>query len=105
MQLTFLMLSPLRHRRLLLCLWMVLFSLTGCASLPEHVPRKPSVALHADNGTSLARLVSSSVPANMRDGSQSGFRLVTSGEEAFATLIALAEVEMAKGSNATVSLN
>lgn len=91
MQLTFLMLSPLRHRRLLLCLWMVLFSLTGCASLPEHVPRKPSVALHADNGTSLARLVSSSVPANMRDGSQSGFRLVTSGEEAFATLIALAD--------------
>lgn len=91
MELTFLMLSPRRHRHLLLCLWMVLFSLTGCASLPEQVPRRPSVALNADNGSTLARLVSRSVPATMRAGQPSGFRLVTSGEEAFATLIALAD--------------
>lgn len=91
MQLTFPALSSRYHRRFLLCLWMVLLGLTGCASLPEHVPRKPSVALGADNRTTLARLVRTSVPVGMRDGRQSGFRLVASGEEAFATLIALAD--------------
>ncbi len=69
------------------CLCAAVFSLGGCASLPEDVPRKASSALPATNTTALARLVRASAP----DTAQSGFRLVTSGEEAFATLIALAE--------------
>lgn len=87
MQHTFSGLTASGWRQLLLCLCIASFSLSGCASLPEEVSRTPSTALAPTTNTALTRLVRSSTP----DARQSGFRLVSSGEEAFATLIALAD--------------
>ncbi|MGO4577317.1 phospholipase D family protein [Cupriavidus sp. 2TAF22] len=59
----------------------------GCASLPQDVPRQQSAALADSGGTALGRLVAQSSP----DPALSGFHVVVSGEEAYGTLITLAD--------------
>src|SRR5271156_5245383 len=61
--------------------------LSGCAGLPRHVQKYPSEALSDPQTTSLGRLIAS------EEGNKnlSGIRLLTSGEEALADLIALAD--------------
>ena len=61
---------------------------TGCASLPDHVDRPVTTALpNAESATSLGRLEQSNAPS----ADVSGFRLIPSGEEAYATLLTLAD--------------
>ncbi len=59
----------------------------GCASLPRHVVKTPSQALPDPETTSLGRLVA----AEDAGRNLSGIRLLSSGEEALADLIALAD--------------
>ena len=62
--------------------------LAACAGLPEHVDRPVTVAMpNTAPATSLARLVQANAPS----GDVSGFRLIPSGEEAYATLLTLAD--------------
>ena len=62
--------------------------LGGCASLPEHVERPVTTALSgAESLTALGRLAQANAPS----GDVSGFRLIPSGEEAYATLLTLAD--------------
>ncbi|MCO5399556.1 phospholipase D family protein [Ralstonia soli] len=62
--------------------------LTACASLPENVERPATTALpKAESTTALGRLVQASAPSP----EVSGFRLIPSGEEAYATLLTLAD--------------
>ncbi len=68
---------------MLLCLSV----LQGCATLPLHVKRDRSQALADPAGTLLGRVVANSRGARNR----SGIRLLASGEEALASLIALAD--------------
>src|ERR1700734_4095653 len=60
---------------------------SGCASLPRHVEKSRSEALPAATATSLSRIIGA------EDGGKnlSGIRLLSSGEEALADLIALAD--------------
>jgi cardiolipin synthase C len=60
---------------------------SGCASLPRHVHKSRSEALPTTTATSLSRIIAA------EDGGKtlSGFRLLSSGEEALADLIALAD--------------
>ncbi|MCT7326958.1 phospholipase D family protein [Ralstonia mojiangensis] len=68
--------------------WLAFLLLTGCASLPEHVDRPVTTALpNAESATSLGRLVQTNAPSP----DVSGFRLIPSGEEAYATLLTLAD--------------
>jgi len=68
--------------------WLAFSLLTGCASLPEHVDRPATTALpNAESATSLGRLVQTNAPSP----DVSGFRLIPSGEEAYATLLTLAD--------------
>src|ERR1700693_5391463 len=61
--------------------------LAGCATLPKHVEKSQSAALPNPATTTLGRMV-----AAEEDGkSLSGIRLLTSGEEDLADLIALAD--------------
>ncbi len=61
--------------------------LSGCASLPRHVEKTPSVALQKPDTTTLGQIV-----ARDEAGTNlSGIRLLSSGEEALASLIALAD--------------
>ncbi len=61
--------------------------LAGCAGLPRHVQRTPSAAFQHPEATTLGRLVAhDEVGKNL-----SGIRLLSSGEEALASLIALAD--------------
>jgi putative cardiolipin synthase len=63
--------------------------LAGCAGLPQHVKKSPSLALQSPQNTELGSIVRAS-----EDGSNknlSGVRLLASGEEAFDSLIALAD--------------
>jgi putative cardiolipin synthase len=61
--------------------------LTGCVGLPQHVQRIPSEALHQPDSTTLGRIVEhAEVDRNL-----SGIRLLTSGDEALASLVALAD--------------
>lgn len=60
---------------------------TACASLPQDVERRPSTALAAWPTTPLGQLTVQSTP----DPRLSGFHLVSSGEEAYGTLITLAD--------------
>lgn len=75
------------HLRLwLACLTALL--LGACASLPDHVERPVTTALPAaESATSLGRLAKSNAPSD----DVSGFRLIPSGEEAYATLLTLAD--------------
>ncbi|MDB6085375.1 MAG: cardiolipin synthetase [Gammaproteobacteria bacterium] len=61
--------------------------LAGCVSLPQHVQKFPSEALHRPDTTSLGRIVEDTD----RGRRLSGIRLLTSGDEALASLIALAD--------------
>jgi putative cardiolipin synthase len=62
-------------------------SVAGCASLPLHVVKPRSVALANPTETTLGRLVE----ANGGGKELSGIRLLSSGEEALQSLIALAD--------------
>jgi cardiolipin synthase C len=61
--------------------------LSGCASLPRHVDKPRSEALSNPQTTTLGRLIA----AEETNKNLSGIRLLTSGEEALADLIALAD--------------
>jgi phosphatidylserine/phosphatidylglycerophosphate/cardiolipin synthase-like enzyme len=64
--------------------------LAGCAGLPQHVKKYPSEALvELPQSTSLGRIVAASEDGNAR--TLSGIRLLTTGEEAFDSLVALAD--------------
>lgn len=71
----------------LLLLGWTLGTLAGCASLPPPPDKPVSHALPAHHSTSLGQLTQAQAPIK----GQSGFRLLVSGEEAFATLAALAD--------------
>src|ERR1700738_2224879 len=78
--------SRRRGGSLPLLLFLVL-AISGCATLPKHVDKIPTVALPNPATTSLGRMVAAEeVGKNL-----SGIRLLTSGEEALAGLIALAD--------------
>ena len=61
--------------------------LAGCAGLPRHVHKTPSVAFEHPETTTLGRIVA----ADELGKNLSGFRLLSSGEAALASLIALAD--------------
>src|ERR1700679_2320463 len=73
------------------CTWPALaflaLLLSGCVGLPRHVQKYHSEALPNPRTTSLGRLVA----AEQGNKNLSGIRLLTSGEEALADLIALAD--------------
>jgi cardiolipin synthase C len=66
-----------------------LLVLAGCVSLPKHVTKNPSEALPPTKTTVLGNLVEQGEDGNPR--SLSGIRLLSSGEEAFDSLVALAD--------------
>ncbi|MGO4156410.1 phospholipase D family protein [Cupriavidus sp. YAF13] len=74
-----------RLGRVLICA-SILFA-QGCASLPKEAPREQSAALADPATTALGRLVAQSSP----DQALSGFHVIASGEEAYGTLISLAD--------------
>src|SRR6266404_4742906 len=61
--------------------------ISGCATLPRHVDKPLSIALKSPDATSLGRIVA----AEEGGKNLSGIRLLTSGEEALADLVALAD--------------
>jgi putative cardiolipin synthase len=63
--------------------------LAGCASLPQHVRKPPSVALDDPQDTTLGRIVAASEEGKGRN--LSGIRLLSSGDEALDSLVALAD--------------
>ena len=63
--------------------------LAGCASLPQHVRKPPSVALDDPQDTTLGRIVAASEEGKGR--TLSGIRLLSSGDEALDSLVALAD--------------
>lgn len=70
-----------------LVLWLAAVVLSGCASLPRVVDKPFSVAIPASSQTVWGKLA-----ADSSEGRQlSGLRLLASGEEAFASLITLAD--------------
>lgn len=62
-------------------------SATGCASLPQDVQRRPSSAFAGWEATPLGQITRRSNP----DPALSGFHVVASGEEAYGTLVTLAD--------------
>jgi len=64
-----------------------LLILSGCAGLPRHVQKSASVALADPSQTQLGKIVA----ADETGKNLSGIRLLASGEEALASLIALAD--------------
>lgn len=101
----------MHHPRLVLALVVVTAMLSACAALPDHVPRPPSQALDGRE-TRLGRVAAASAPSASGDverqaaaapavatdaapllasnaSHRSGFRLVPSGEDAYAILYAL----------------
>jgi cardiolipin synthase C len=67
----------------------VLLGIAGCAGLPQHVRKIPSEALQSPQSTALGHIVEQSEDGNAR--TLSGIRLLSSGEEALDSLIALAD--------------
>jgi phosphatidylserine/phosphatidylglycerophosphate/cardiolipin synthase-like enzyme len=65
----------------------VILLLAGCVSLPRHVQKYPSAALAQPGSTSLGRIVEHAGGGR----NLSGIRLLISGDEALASLIALAD--------------
>jgi putative cardiolipin synthase len=63
--------------------------LAGCASLPQHVRKHPSAALDDPQDTTLGRIVAASEEGKGR--TLSGIRLLSSGDEALDSLVALAD--------------
>src|ERR1700738_3723636 len=78
--------SRRRGGSLPLLLFLVL-AISGCATLPKHVDKIPTVALPAPAATALGRMVA----AEEGGKNLSGIRLLMSGEEALGDLIALAD--------------
>lgn len=68
---------------------LALLILAGCASLPQHVRKHPSQALEAPQSTPLGRIVAKAEEGEPR--TLSGIRLLSSGEEALDSLVALAD--------------
>ncbi|MGO9513608.1 MAG: phospholipase D-like domain-containing protein [Steroidobacteraceae bacterium] len=66
-----------------------LLYLAGCVGLPQHVIKYRSEALRTPQDTTLGRIVEKSEDASPH--SLSGIRLLVSGEEAFDSLLALAD--------------
>src|SRR5271167_4018081 len=66
-----------------------LLLLAGCAGLPQHVIKYRSEAMRSPQTTTLGRIALASADDNPRN--LSGIRLLASGEEAFDSLIALAD--------------
>jgi phosphatidylserine/phosphatidylglycerophosphate/cardiolipin synthase-like enzyme len=64
-------------------------ALAGCVGLPRHVIKYQSVALRTPQDTALGRLVSQAEDDDPK--SYSGVRLLSSGESAFDSLLALAD--------------
>ncbi len=62
-------------------------ALAGCAGLPRHVHKTPSVAFQHPETTTLGRIVG----ADEMGKNLSGFRLLSSGETALASLVTLAD--------------
>ena len=74
-------------RNTLLPVAAALMVLSGCAGLPRHVHKTPSTAFQHPETTTLGRIVAEDqVGKNL-----SGIRLLSTGEEAFASLISLAD--------------
>lgn len=67
----------------------VLLVLGGCVSLPRNFDKFPSTALKHPQNTTLGRIVEKSAAGGT--GDLSGIRLLSSGQEAFDSLIALAD--------------
>ena len=65
----------------------LLVAVSGCATLPRHVEKTTSTALQNPDTTSLGRIVAAEESVK----TLSGIRLLTSGDEALADLIALAD--------------
>ena len=65
-----------------------LLVLAGCVGLPQHVRKIPSEAIPPTNATVLGELVLQGEEGNPRS---SGIRLLSSGEDAFDSLVALAD--------------
>src|SRR5258706_3202823 len=65
----------------------LLLTVSGCATVPRHVEKSPSTALQNPDTTSLGRIVAAEESVR----TLSGIRLLSSGEEALASLIALAD--------------
>jgi putative cardiolipin synthase len=65
----------------------LLLLVSGCATLPRHVQKTHSEALPATTATSLSRIIA----AEDAGKNLSGIRLLSSGDEALADLIALAD--------------
>src|SRR5450755_269555 len=67
----------------------------GCASLPRHVARARTVAIEYPSDTRLGHLLEASAAASTAAGAGggdfSGIRLLSSGEEALQSLVALAD--------------
>jgi cardiolipin synthase C len=63
--------------------------LAGCAGLPQHVKKMPSESLRTPQTTALGRIVAHSQYGTAR--TLSGVRLLTSGADAFKSLITLAD--------------
>jgi len=64
-----------------------LMVLTGCAGLPRHVHKTPSTAFAHPETTTIGRIVA----ADQVGKNLSGIRLLSTGDEAFASLISLAD--------------
>src|SRR6516164_4964905 len=78
--------GPPRESRAFSALLVLILSISGCAGLPRHVQKSHTEALQAPESTTLGRIVNEGAVANL-----SGIRLLLSGDEAFASLIALAD--------------
>jgi putative cardiolipin synthase len=63
--------------------------LAGCASLPQHVKKPTSAALQDPQDTALGRIVAASEEGKARN--LSGIHLLSSGDEALDSLVALAD--------------
>jgi len=79
----------LRTRSLRPSVACALLLLAGCVGLPQHVIKYRSEAMRSPQTTTLGRIVLESEDDNPRN--LSGIRLLTSGEEAFDSLLALAD--------------
>src|SRR5271166_744508 len=76
-----------RMRSALPAMAFLVLLLSGCAGLPRHVDKSHTTALQDPTATTLGRIVESDEAGK----NLSGFRLLSSGEEALASLIALAD--------------
>jgi len=74
-------------RNTLLPVAAALMVLTGCAGLPRHVHKTPSTAFGQPEATTIGRIVA----ADQGGKNLSGIRLLSTGDEAFASLISLAD--------------